>query len=76
MSQPTSVSRVGVIFLSVAIGCLAVAAVLGAVNHEKIGLVAGGMGFAAIAQLTRMLRKSRVGTEPDQSTAPEQSETN
>jgi len=49
MSQPSPVSRVGVMFLSVAIGCLAVAAVLGAVNHERISLVAGGMGFVAIA---------------------------
>lgn len=76
MSQPTPVSRVGVVFLSVAIGCFAVAVVLNVVNHERISLIAVAMGFVAVAQLTRMLRKVRTGTNPDQSPAPEQQETN
>jgi hypothetical protein len=65
MKQPRPVSRVGVVLLTVAITCFGVAAVISVVNHERINLVWVGMGVVAIAQLTRMLRKSRTGTKPD-----------
>jgi hypothetical protein len=62
MSQPNQGSRIGVILLSVAIGCFVVATVLAVVNHERVSLVPVAMGVVAIAQLIRLRRKAGAKT--------------
>jgi hypothetical protein len=59
MSQSDQGYRIGVVLLSVAIGCFAVATVLAVVNHERVSLVPVAMGAVATAQLIRMRRKAR-----------------
>lgn len=65
MSQPNQGSRIGVVLLSVAIGCFVVATSLAVVNHEKVSLVPVAMGAVAVAQLVRMRRKTRGGRTSD-----------
>ena len=59
MSQRNQGSRIGVILLSIAIGCFSIATVLAAVNHETVSLVPVAMGAVAVAQLIRMRSKGR-----------------
>lgn len=65
MNQPSQGSRIGVVLLSVAIGCFVVATGLAVANHERVSLVPVAMAAVAMAQLIRMLRKARAGRKSD-----------
>ena len=65
MSQPNRGSHIGVVLLSFAIACFAVATVVAIATHKKVSLVPVAMGVVAVAQLIRMRRKARGGRSAD-----------